>query len=139
MGRLSAGASPLPDDTQTASVASAPDTGLGRTASLDTAAPRFASVDEARRARALYELRYQQAAAFLAASDTAQRGSATPQAMKTRLAALDRVGETMREALSQAPYDPVINGYYLTTLGQREATLRQLNTALPAGVRINAF
>ena len=30
----------------------------------------------------------------------------------------------------------MINGYYLTTLGQREATLRQLNTALPASMRI---
>ena len=44
-----------------------------------------------------------------------------------------------REAMRQAPHDPVINGYYLTTLGQREATLRQLSTALPASLRANSF
>jgi hypothetical protein len=33
----------------------------------------------------------------------------------------------------------VINGYYLTTLGQREATLRQLNTALPVSLRLDSY
>jgi hypothetical protein len=41
--------------------------------------------------------------------------------------------------MRQAPHDPVINGYYLTTLGQREATLRQLSTVLPASLRPNSF
>jgi hypothetical protein len=45
----------------------------------------------------------------------------------------------MRQAMNDAPYDPVINSYYLTTLGQREATLRQINTTLPTGVRLNSF
>ena len=45
----------------------------------------------------------------------------------------------MGQALSEAPYDPVINGYYLTTIGQREATLRQLNAVLPAGVQVNSY
>ena len=43
------------------------------------------------------------------------------------------------DSLSRAPADPVINGYYLTTVGQREATLRQLNTVLPASLRSNSF
>jgi len=43
------------------------------------------------------------------------------------------------KALNDAPYDPVINGYYLTTVGQREATLRQLNTALPVGMRLTSY
>ncbi len=43
------------------------------------------------------------------------------------------------EALNEAPYDPVINGYYLTTLGQREATLRQLNTVAPASMRLMSY
>jgi hypothetical protein len=55
------------------------------------------------------------------------------------LATLDEVGATVRQALTESPADPVINGYYLTTLGQREATLRQLNASLPAGVRVNSF
>jgi hypothetical protein len=59
--------------------------------------------------------------------------------MRTRLSALDRVSRTMREALSTAPYDPVINDFYLSSFGQREATLRQLNTVLPEGVRLNSF
>ena len=45
----------------------------------------------------------------------------------------------MGEALNDAPYDPVINGYYLTTLGQREATLRQLNTVMPTGMRMTSY
>jgi hypothetical protein len=55
------------------------------------------------------------------------------------LSALDRVQRTMREALNSAPYDPVINDFYLSSFGQREATLRQLNTVLPEGVRLNSF
>jgi hypothetical protein len=60
-------------------------------------------------------------------------------AYRSRLAALDRVISASREAMREAPHDPVINGYYLTTIGQREATLRQLNTALPASLRLNDF
>jgi hypothetical protein len=59
--------------------------------------------------------------------------------MRTRLAALDQAYRVMGHALDQAPYDPVINGYYLTTLGQREATIRQLNTVLPASMRITSY
>ena len=45
----------------------------------------------------------------------------------------------MGEALNEAPYDPVINNYYLTTQGQREATIRQLNTVMPASMRIQSY
>ena len=82
---------------------------------------------------------YQQATAFLARIDTIGGGDPNPVAYRSRLAALDRVLSTTRDALREAPHDPVINGYYLTTLGQREATLRQLNTALPASFRVNSF
>lgn len=43
-----------------------------------------------------------------------------------RLAALDHIVLTTRAALSEAPADPVINGYHLTALAQREATMKQL-------------
>ena len=82
---------------------------------------------------------YQAATAFLAQHDSASRAADTPAAMRTRLAALDRVRETMGEALDKAPYDPVINDYLLAATGQREATLRQLNTALPAGMRLTSY
>lgn len=132
-GRYSAGASVLPLVSPDSVVAQAPDS------AAVLQAPTFASVDEAQQARTRYEVLYQQAAAFLAEHDSTNYSPGSPAGMRTRLAALDRVGETMRQALDEAPYDPVINGYYITTLGQREATLRQLNTALPAGVRINSF
>ena len=45
----------------------------------------------------------------------------------------------MGEALKKAPYDAVINGYYLSTLGQRQATLRQLNSVMPASMKITSY
>jgi hypothetical protein len=43
-----------------------------------------------------------------------------------RLAALQSIVMTTQAALSQAPTDPVINGYHLTALAQRDAALRQV-------------
>lgn len=111
----------------------------GSDASFSTDATTFASVDDARDAQQQSEFMYQQAAAFLARFDTTGAGTGSPVAYRSRLVALDRVISTTREAMRDAPHDPVINGYYLTTLGQREATLRQLSTALPATLRVNSF
>jgi len=135
LGRASTGASLLPADNTAV-------------ATNDVAAPApgqpagdsgFTSVAEARHAQQRYELLYQQAAAFLAEHDSTGLGQENPVAYRSRLAALDRVISTTREAMREAPHDPVINGYYLTTLGQREATLRQLNTALPASLRLDSY
>lgn len=104
----------------------------------DQLVPDYQSVAEARAALTRYEIAYQNAAAYLAEHDSSTRLNDS-EAYRTRLAALDRVGRAMREAMREAPYDPVINGYYLTTVGQREATMRQLNTALPSGVRLTSF
>ncbi len=132
-GRYTAGAAPLPGfTTSVAQHVVSPDTST-------SAAATFHTVEEARAARTRAQAVYQNASAFLAQYDTTATGSEGPSAMRTRLAALDRVSHAMREALNDAPYDPVINDYYLTTLGQREATLRQLNTALPVGLRVNSF
>jgi hypothetical protein len=132
-GRYSAGAAPLPGFS--AGVAQNVVTPDSDTSATTT----FHDVNEARAARTRAQALYQNASAFLAQYDTTAPGSESPSAMRTRLAALDRVSHAMREALNSAPYDPVINDYYLTTLGQREATLRQLNTALPVGLRVNSF
>lgn len=43
-----------------------------------------------------------------------------------RLAALEGIVLSARAALEAAPADPIINGYYLTAMGQREAVLRQI-------------
>ena len=45
----------------------------------------------------------------------------------------------MRDAMEKSPQDPVINQYYLATVGAREATLRQLGTVLPASAHMNRF
>jgi hypothetical protein len=81
---------------------------------------------------------YQRAAAFLLASDTTVAPTA-PNLYRERLAALDEVMGVTRDALVRAPHDPVMNSYYLATLGAREATLQQLQMALPAGTRIDSF
>ena len=129
-GRYTAGASPLPGVLGAR---------VAQTVATADSAPAFHSVNDARAARDRAQAVYQNASAFLAQHDSTATGSESPSAMRTRLAALDRVSHAMREALNDAPYDPVINDYYLTTLGQREATLRQLNTALPVGMRVNSF
>jgi hypothetical protein len=43
-----------------------------------------------------------------------------------RLAALNAIAAITRSALAEAPADPVLNGYHLTALAQREATVRQM-------------
>jgi hypothetical protein len=139
VGRMSTGSAPLPGGATTvAQTADAPTTVAQPVAEFSSDST-FASVDEARAAQQRSELLYQQATAFLARIDTTGAGNPNPVAYRSRLAALDRVLSTTRDALREAPHDPVINGYYLTTLGQREATLRQLNTALPASFRVNSF
>lgn len=144
-GRLSTGARALPETASTPSpiTASADGASTGsdvlpaRLSRVDSVP--FGSAEQARAAQQRSEQVYQQAAAFLARVDSTGNGSGSPVAYRSRLAALDRVISTTREAMRDAPHDPVINGYYLTTLGQREATLRQLNTALPASLRVNSF
>jgi len=121
-GRYTAGASTF---------GSGKPTTIANTDSLRT----FHSIDDARTVQAQSQLLYQTATAYLAQNDTGSLATDSPSAMRARLAALDRAREVMGKALNEAPYDPVINGYYLTTIGQREATIRQLNTVLPASMR----
>jgi hypothetical protein len=98
----------------------------------------FASVEEALRWREIYSTGYQRTVAYLAANDSGSRGQ-TPAVMRARLAVMDQVSKTLKDALLDAPSDPVINDFYLNSFGQREATLRQLNNVLPQNVRLNSF
>jgi hypothetical protein len=130
-GRFTAGATVLPIHDQSPSARV-----------MDTASDseiRFASADDARAMQERSQAMYQAAAAFLAQQGPSERGAETPSAMKTRLAALDRVREVVGKALNEAPYDQVINDLLVATAGQREATLRQLNTSLPAGMRLISY
>jgi hypothetical protein len=62
-----------------------------------------------------------------------------PDVYRARLAALDNVMQASMTALEDAPADPVINRYYIAAAGARESTLRQLQTSLPPGSRIDSF
>lgn len=137
LGRASAGASFLPAANDAAAVAT--NTSAATPSDQPASESLFTTVADARAAQQRYELLYQQAAAFLAQHDSTGLGEGNPVAYRSRLAALDRVISTTRDAMRDAPHDPVINGYYLTTLGQREATLRQLNTVLPASLRLDSY
>ena len=143
-GRVSAGAAPLPTSADRVAAASHPASHLAATtppasALLTADTGSFVTVADAKAAQQRSELLYRQAAAFLAQHDSATGATDNPVAYRSRLAALDRVISTTREAMREAPHDPVINGYYLNSLGQREETLRQLNTALPTSLRLNSF
>ena len=91
-----------------------------------------------RAAQQQYQMLYQNATAFIAQQQDTTPAS-TAAAKRVRLAALDRANQVFGEAMNEAPNDPVITGAYLTTAGQREATLRQLNTVAPASMRIMSY
>lgn len=99
--------------------------------------PVYQSVDEAARAMEVAQMQYQYAATFIATRDTSTLSD--ERTFRARLAALDQIAATSRAALYRAPHDPVLNQYYLSTVGAREATLRQLDRALPGGSRISRY
>lgn len=103
-------------------------------------APSFASSDDAIRTLAVAQQQYQAAAAFLAGQDTSARFIGMNQdSYQTRLTALDEIAAATRAALFRAPQDPMLNQYYLTTLGAREATLRQIGATMPASSRLERY
>lgn len=130
-GRYSAGAPLLP------LAASAPDSALTQVAS-QASAGEFASEAEAIAVMTRAELQYQRAVAFLGASRSGLELN-EKDAIRARLAALDEVATTTQRALNEVPYDPVINSYYLNTLGAREATLRQIGLSMPPGTSLTRY
>lgn len=127
IGRLSAGEPVLPRSGSTVAGGEAFD-----------APAQFASREDAVKVLVHAEESYQQALRYLAELDASQM----PQRDDTyrgRLAALEEIASTTVRALNEAPYDPVLNSYYLSTLGAREATLRQLDAVLPEGARLTSF
>lgn len=117
---------------------------LGATAAnaipVATMPTAFQSNDEAMRALTVAQQQYQSAASFLAAQDTGGRFIGMNQdAYTARLAALDEIAAAARAALYRTPQDPMLNQYYLTTLGAREATLRQIGATLPDSRRLERY
>jgi hypothetical protein len=101
---------------------------------------RYANPSEALRALTVAQEQYQAAAAFLAAQDTTSRFVGMNQERyRARLEALDEIAATTRAALYRAPQDPMLNQYYLTTLGAREATLREIGATMPDTRRMERY
>jgi hypothetical protein len=93
----------------------------------------FASVDEASTALNQAVVAYQRASEYLAVN-SASVGSGDSLAMySARAAALDKIENATVSALRTAPHDPVLNQYYLATMGARVAT--QQLVARPVGLR----
>lgn len=105
--------------------------------SSETGGGSFASVDDASATleRALTD--YQRASAFIAANSSGPTTIDSSRIYSARLAALDQVGSAMEGALRTAPHDPVINQYYLATMGARVAT--QQLAARPVSLRLKGF
>lgn len=82
----------------------------------------FASVEEASASLDRAARDYQRASRFLAANNTSEASKDSSAIYTTRLAALDQVMNATESALQTAPHDPVINQYYLATMGARVAT-----------------
>jgi hypothetical protein len=97
----------------------------------------FKSADEAWNTLNRAGQDYQKASAYLNAMQTARVDSSG--VYQTRLAALDKVMRATESAREQAPNDPVINQYYLATMGAREATAQQLHTARLVGSKPKGF
>lgn len=104
----------------------------------DNAAASFKSEDEAWDVLNRAGADYQRASAFLAAREVNAPVDSTS-VYQARLVALDAMTSASRKALYSAPHDPVINQYYLAAQGAREATLRQLSTSLPTGVKLEKW
>src|SRR5215210_1213909 len=92
---------------------------VGSATTVSATAPEFRSPEEAWDVLNRSGEEYQRASAYLSASNTEVPLPTTPDTYRTRLAALDNVMSEMRSALNEAPRDPVINQYYLATVGAR--------------------
>jgi hypothetical protein len=82
---------------------------------------------------------YRMAMMYLSGQDSVTRMADDPAIYRARLAALDEMAGVALDAVHQAPQDPLMNRYYLATLGARDATLRQLGEKLPENVQLVGF
>ena len=99
----------------------------------------FSNVEDALASLETSQRNYDRAVAFIAAHDSTPSSPDAGEVFRARLAALDQMAETSRQALALAPTDLVLNQYYLSTLGAREVTLRQLGSSLGQGQRLVRF
>ena len=102
-------------------------------AAAPTVNASFASVDDASAAldRAVRE--YQLASQYIAANNLAERTRDSAAIYRARAQAFDQIVNATESALQTAPHDPVINQYYLATMGARAATRQVASTAALRG------
>lgn len=97
------------------------------TSSTSSASVPLVAVREPRSAEETLAFYRQAEAVWLDALDrAASLRSTEAENPVARLAALNAIAAITRSALAEAPADPVLNGYHLTALAQREATVRQM-------------
>jgi hypothetical protein len=114
-----------------------PAAGVQSNALLTSAGSPIVSVSDALQIMQRAERDYRTAAAYIASQDTTTRGDADR--YRTRLAALDRVQNAVREAVRESPDDPMLNQYLLSTRSARAVTLQQLSSSLPSNVRLASW
>jgi hypothetical protein len=97
------------------------------TSSTASASMPLVAVREPRSAEETLAFYRQAEAVYLDALDRAAsiRGGESENPV-ARLAALNAIAAITRSALAESPADPVLNGYHLTALAQREAIVRQM-------------
>jgi hypothetical protein len=129
--------SALPAAANNPTIAAATNATSTASSNQSTASPSgnatFASVDEASAALKEAVSRYQRASEFLAVSNGSPAMRDSVAMYSARAAALDKIENATVSALQTAPHDPVINQYYLATMGARVATQQQL--VQPVGLR----
>jgi hypothetical protein len=96
---------------------------------VTTPSAEFASVDEASAALDSAVRAYQRASQYIAANNLAERTRDSAAIYRARAEALDQIANAARSALATAPHDPLINQYYLATMGARVATRQVVSTA----------
>jgi|GEM_PF-364622 len=133
-GRVSAGAELIPGSMVASELPAA-----RASAILADSAPVPTSDEEALAVLTRAERDYRMATAFLAGAVSAELVVDRPEVYRRRLAVMDEVASLTSAALSESPHDPVLNQYYLASLGAREATLRSLAGALPVGAQLSRF
>jgi hypothetical protein len=89
---------------------------------LTTGDASFASVEDATASLDRAARDYERASRFLAENNASGANKDSSAIYTARLAALDQVVNATENALQTAPHDPVINQYYLATMGARVAT-----------------
>lgn len=136
VGGFAAGRYSTASPTTSTAVAEGATASTGATDPSGVALVSYSSSTDAMTAFLRAQREMQQAAAYLAEQELPGSAPADANMYRARLAALDGMVSVSRAALYEAPADPVINQYYLATLGAREATMRQIGRTLPAGSQV---